>query len=76
MYGLKFWTAGLRRSAMNPATIAIATMTWTTKKPKFFHCELMKNEAGVRLAKRHDVLSLRALKEKGASPESLRLNWK
>ena len=43
--------------------------------PKFFHCELMKDESGVRLAKRHDALSLRALKEKGASPESLRQNW-
>ena len=43
--------------------------------PKFFHCELMKDASGVRLAKRHDSLSLRALKEKGASPESLRLNW-
>ncbi len=43
--------------------------------PNFFHCELMKDETGVRLAKRHDALSLRALKEKGASPESLRLNW-
>lgn len=43
--------------------------------PKFFHCELMKDDSGVRLAKRHDALSLRALKEKGASPESLRLNW-
>jgi hypothetical protein len=36
----------------------------------------MKDDSGARLAKRHDVLSLRALKEKGASPESLRLNWK
>jgi glutamyl-tRNA synthetase len=43
--------------------------------PEFYHCELMKDEAGVRLAKRHDALSLRALKEKGASPESLRQNW-
>jgi len=43
--------------------------------PEFYHCELMKDDAGVRLAKRHDVLSLRALREKGASPESLRQNW-
>lgn len=43
--------------------------------PAFYHCELMNDEAGVRLAKRHDVLSLRALREKGASPESLRRNW-
>ena len=44
--------------------------------PKYFHCELVKDDSGVRLAKRHDALSLRALKEKGASPESLRQNWK
>ncbi len=43
--------------------------------PKFFHCPLMTDEAGARLAKRHDALSLRALREKGASPENLRLNW-
>jgi glutamyl/glutaminyl-tRNA synthetase len=31
--------------------------------PDYFHCELMRDEAGVRLAKRHDALSLRALRE-------------
>lgn len=40
--------------------------------PKFFHCELMKDEAGVRLAKRHGALSLRALRARGEKPESLR----
>lgn len=45
------------------------------ESPKFFHCPLMTDESGVRLAKRDDALSLRALKEKGASPESLRQNW-
>lgn len=40
--------------------------------PDFFHCELMKDENGVRLAKRHDALSFRKLREQGASPESLR----
>jgi glutamyl-tRNA synthetase len=44
--------------------------------PEFFHCELMKDERGVRLAKRHDSLSLKALKEKGASPKCLRQSWK
>lgn len=43
--------------------------------PKFFHCPLMTDEGGVRLAKRHDALSLRVLKAKGASPEGLRLSW-
>lgn len=36
--------------------------------PRYFHCELMRDEAGVRLAKRHDALSLRALRESGSSP--------
>ena len=43
--------------------------------PAFFHCELMKDEAGIRLAKRHDALSLRALRARGETPESLRRNW-
>jgi glutamyl-tRNA synthetase len=43
--------------------------------PAFYHCPLIKDEAGVRLAKRHDSLSLRYLREQGASPESLRQNW-
>jgi glutamyl-tRNA synthetase len=33
--------------------------------PQYFHCELVRDEAGVRLAKRHDALSLRALRERG-----------
>jgi glutamyl-tRNA synthetase len=40
--------------------------------PKFFHCELMLDEKGGRLAKRHDALSLRKLRELGETPESLR----
>lgn len=44
--------------------------------PEFFHCELMKDEAGVRLAKRHDALSLRALRGRGKTPAELRQNWR
>ena len=40
--------------------------------PAFYHCELMTDETGVRLAKRHDALSLRALRAQGKSPEELR----
>ena len=43
--------------------------------PKFFHCPLMTDAAGVRLAKRHDALSLRKLRESGATPEALRSSW-
>jgi glutamyl-tRNA synthetase len=43
--------------------------------PGFYHCPLWLDEAGVRLAKRHDALSLRTLRARGATPESLRQNW-
>ena len=44
--------------------------------PTYFHCELMRDEAGMRLAKRHDALSLRALREAGCMPAEViaRLN--
>jgi glutamyl/glutaminyl-tRNA synthetase len=40
--------------------------------PDFFHCPLMLDEKGQRLAKRSEALSLRALRERGATPEDLR----
>ena len=43
--------------------------------PAFYHCALMLDEKGKRLAKRHDALSLRTLRERGESPESLRRDW-
>jgi glutamyl-tRNA synthetase len=33
--------------------------------PGYFHCELVRDTAGVRLAKRHDGLSIRQLREEG-----------
>ena len=43
--------------------------------PAFYHCDLLADEHGVRLAKRHDSLSLRALRASGATPEQLRSRW-
>ena len=43
--------------------------------PKFFHCALMLDDNGERLAKRHDALSLRQLKGQGKTPAELRLAW-
>jgi glutamyl-tRNA synthetase len=43
--------------------------------PRFFHCELMLDDKGERLAKRHDALSLRKLRELGETPELLRQNF-
>ena len=39
--------------------------------PSFYHCPLVCDDQGVRLAKRHDALSLRALRERGSSPSAL-----
>jgi glutamyl/glutaminyl-tRNA synthetase len=38
--------------------------------PAYFHCELVRDEGGQRLAKRHDALSLRHLRESGCAPEA------
>jgi len=43
--------------------------------PSFYHCPLVTDASGVRLAKRHDVLSLRQLRAKGETPESIRRSW-
>ena len=40
--------------------------------PDFYHCPLMTDESGLRLAKRHDALSLRVLRDRGETPEVLR----
>jgi glutamyl-tRNA synthetase len=39
--------------------------------PQFYHCELMRDETGLRLAKRHDALSIRSLRERGWTPEAV-----
>ena len=40
--------------------------------PAFYHCPLLTDAQGVRLAKRHDALSLRTLRAEGRTPEELR----
>jgi glutamyl/glutaminyl-tRNA synthetase len=42
------------------------------KAPEFFHCPLMLDEYGQRLAKRSESMSLRTLRQRGAKPEGLR----
>lgn len=42
------------------------------KPPDFYHCELVRDEAGNRLAKRHDALSIRALRERGCGAAEVR----
>ena len=40
--------------------------------PDYYHCDLVRDESGVRLAKRHDALSIRKLRELGWTPEQVR----
>jgi glutamyl-tRNA synthetase len=39
--------------------------------PTWFHCRLVTDSSGKRLAKRHDALSIRALRERGMTPEEI-----
>jgi glutamyl-tRNA synthetase len=39
--------------------------------PDYFHCELLRDDSGVRLAKRSDALSIRHLRDTGMSPHSV-----
>mgnify|MGYP003384593794 CR=1 FL=1 len=43
--------------------------------PDFYHCPLVTDEQGVRLAKRHASLSLRSLREAGMTPAAVRQRW-
>jgi glutamyl/glutaminyl-tRNA synthetase len=44
------------------------------RQPTYYHCPLIRDESGERLAKRHDALSLRELRAGGADPVKLRGN--
>jgi glutamyl-tRNA synthetase len=44
--------------------------------PDFYHCDLVRDEAGVRLAKHHDSLSIRNLRELGWPAEEVRAGTK
>ena len=51
-------------------------------EPAYFHCSLMRDENNVRLAKRHDALSLRTLRSRGIDSADVRkqfaaeVDWK
>jgi len=44
--------------------------------PQFYHCPLMLDKSGKRLAKRHDALSLRTLRAEGKTPVEIRGYWR
>jgi len=46
------------------------------RPPQFYHAPLILDESGKRLAKRRGALSLRALRERGVSPEELRASFR
>jgi glutamyl/glutaminyl-tRNA synthetase len=45
-------------------------MGWA--EPRWFHCDLVTDARGERLAKRHDALAIRTLREQGWRPEAVR----
>jgi len=44
--------------------------------PAFYHCPLVTDDQGVRLAKRHDALALRTLRAADRTPEEIRREWR
>jgi glutamyl-tRNA synthetase len=43
--------------------------------PRFYHCPLLLDDTGRRLAKRHDALSLRTLRAAGRTPQEFQRLW-
>jgi len=43
--------------------------------PRFYHCPLITDASGARLAKRHAAQSLRALRDRQLSPAEIRNGW-
>jgi glutamyl-tRNA synthetase len=43
--------------------------------PAYFHTDLMRDATGVRLAKRHDALALRTLRDQGLTPADIRARF-
>ena len=43
--------------------------------PAFYHCHLVTDEKGVRLAKRHNALALRTMRQEGREPGDIRSAW-
>jgi glutamyl-tRNA synthetase len=39
--------------------------------PAYYHCPLVRDERGERLAKRHDALALRTLRSQGTTPAEI-----
>jgi glutamyl-tRNA synthetase len=44
-------------------------LDWPT--PQWYHCPLVRDDRGERLAKRHAALAVRTLREQGKTPEEV-----
>lgn len=49
--------------------LLIRALNYST--PDYFHCDLVRDPSGVRLAKRHDALSIRHLRQSGIQPDQV-----
>lgn len=45
------------------------------RQPAYYHCDLLRDEHGQRLAKRTDALSLRQLRQQGLTPDQVRARF-
>jgi glutamyl-tRNA synthetase len=45
------------------------------ESPAFYHCPLVTDADGQRLAKRHNALSLQAMRKAGSTAESIRAKF-
>jgi glutamyl/glutaminyl-tRNA synthetase len=60
--------ADLLKSTARQILLALAL---GVSSPAWYHCDLVVDQQGQRLAKRHDALSLRSLRELGKQPQEL-----
>jgi glutamyl-tRNA synthetase len=60
---------------MSTARQLLLYATLNLTAPGFYHCPLMRDENGIRLAKRHGSLSLRALREAGKNTAEIVADW-
>ena len=73
--GLGVWDTVLRKGAHITEYAVLGALLYRAlglMPPSFYHCPLVTDPSGVRLAKRHDALSLRSLRSQGVQPEQLR----
>ena len=62
-----------RTSCSRPARQLLIYRALSLPSPAFYHCPLVTDDSGRRLAKRHDALSLRELRAQGFTPGDLRV---